>query len=330
MKSCDFLKTRLDEAGFLDNFFNAILDKTQGTTSEVALKNFTTEFSQKLNLFISQGIKTGKIDKNNLTTLDPNTGNPIVPTPPAGTPPTTTDTDSIAEYTYKYINNIYKPDFDQKEKKIYITLLNDLQARYATDGGRDALGKLGALLFDDGTQKSFKKDTGANRPNEATPMPIDNIEVIANVGNSRQKFSFDGWSKIWMDQSGRPVTDAKSIDSLNDIANKEIANRPKPPNYDFTELTPYPSKDVELNTKYGKIIFKLKPTPQWTSGSLPVTDLDVIEKLNQVAQKKAKSAPAPAPAPAPSNDFDQARNLLNKLQLTPKQKRALLSILNAK
>ena len=236
MKSCDFLKSRLNE-GFLDDFFNAILDKTQGSTTEVALKNFTSEFSQKLGLFISQAIKTGKIDENNLTTLDPNTGNPIVPTPPAGTPPATTDTNSIAEYTYKYINNLYKPDFDPKEKKIYITLLNDLQAKYATDGGRDALGKLGALLFDDGTQKTFKKKSSG--PIETTTMPTRNLTIDANVGNQRQQFSFDVRTKTWKDQSGKPVTDAESIDSLNNIASKQTQN--KPADLDLTELTPNPT-----------------------------------------------------------------------------------------
>lgn len=322
MKSCDFLKTRLDEAGFLDNFFNAILDKTQGTTSEVALKNFTTEFSQKLNLFISQGIKTGKIDKNNLTTLDPNTGNPIVPTPPAGTPPTTTDTDSIAEYTYKYINNIYKPDFDPKEKKIYITLINDLQAKYATDGGRDALNKLGALLFDDGTQKAFKKDTGANRPTQTTPMPTRNMTIDANVGNKQMKFSFNATTKTWTDESGKPVTDAKSIDALNDIANNKPVN--KPAGLDLTELTPNPTTDIELNTQSGKYKFEVGETKWKNPRGKDVTDKNIIEKLNQAAQKKLKATP---PSGGPTSNFDQIKSLLSNLSQDEKRQLATLLFL---
>lgn len=312
MKSCDFLKTRLDEAGFLDNFFNAILDKTQGTTSEVALKNFTTEFSQKLSLFISQGIKTGKIDKNNLTTLDPNTGNPIVPPPPAGTPPATTDTDSIAEYTYKYINNIYKPDFDPKEKKIYITLINDLQAKYATDGGRDALDKLGALLFDDGTQKSFKKDTGANRPTETVPMPTRSMTIDANVGNKPMKFSFNANTKTWTDQSGKPVTDAKSIDALNDIANKKPVN--KPADLDLTELTPEPTENVTLKTRSGMYGFNVRTKWVDPDGNF-VKNKNTIEQLNQAAQKKLR---ATTPSGGTTNSFNQIKNLLGTLSPTEK------------
>lgn len=318
MKSCDFLKSRLNE-GFLDDFFNAILDKTQGSTTEVALKNFTSEFSQKLGLFISQAIKTGKIDKTNLTTLDPNTGNPIVPTPPAGTPPATTDTDSIAEYTYKYINNLYKPDFDQKEKKIYITLLNDLQAKYATDGGRDALGKLGALLFDDGTQKTFKKDTDANRPAEASAMPTRDITIYANVGNNRQKFSFAATTKTWTDQSGKPVTDAKSIDALNDIANRQPVN--KPADLDLSELTPNPTTDIDLNTKSGIFSFDLA-SQTWRYKNLKVADKNTIEKLNQAAQKKIKANPKSG------SDLNRIKDLINSL--SPADKASLLQLLNTK
>lgn len=239
MKSCDFLKSRLNE-GFLDDFFNAILDKTQGTTSEVALKNFTTEFAQKLNLFITQGIKTGKIDPNNTATIDSATGKPI-------TSPGPQKNDSISEYVYNYINNIYKPNFDAKENQIYISLINSLQNNYQATKGKNELGKLAALLFDDGTQKRSKQQTSFSQP---INFPKQNIEIEANVGNTRQKFVFTLPNK-WTDQNGKPVTDANSIDALNSIASTQKTQAP---------IATPPSNKLNTAGELAKLIRGLPPS----------------------------------------------------------------------